>query len=73
MKITKRRSNLFLNNNKIFVEHLNYNEKFLDYEKIELISDNMLTVVCKANLKDKLKDQKYPIEEVVIKKIKKDR
>ena len=57
------------NYNKIFVEHLNYKEKYADYEEIKLLSDNPLTSVYKA----KLKGKKYPIKEVAIKKIKKDR
>ena len=53
---------------KIFVLHLDYNNKLTDYEEEEVIKDNVLTIVYKA----KIKNSNYPFEYVAIKKIKKD-
>ena len=52
----------------ILVQRLEYYNDLKDYEEVEVIKDNVLTIVYKA----KRKNGKYPDKYVAIKKIKKD-
>ena len=63
-----------LNINRIIVENLQYNKKLTDYKEEQLIKENMLTIVYKAKIKDKINNYYHlnGSEYVAIKKIKKE-
>ena len=70
-KIIFKQYSIFLENiqnKRILVLRLEYNNDLSNFEEVDVIKDNLLTVVYKA----KIKNNFYPEEYVVIKKIKKD-